>query len=178
MTPKLAAMPTARASRTIAAPADQLWSILSDPYHLPRWWPRVTRVEDVAEGGFTEVMKTRKGKTVRADFEVVTVDEESGTLVWEQRLEGTPFAAVLASSETELRVVPVSVAGELLESGIPGAPAAASEVTIELRQEMTAQPALAIAGRSLIPSMGRRMVRRAAARMIAEALDGLERIGG
>ena len=53
-------MPTARVSRTIAAPPEQLWRILSDPYHLPRWWPRVTRVEDVADGAFTEVMKTRK----------------------------------------------------------------------------------------------------------------------
>ena len=64
-------MPTARASRTIAAPPEQLWRILSDPYHLPRWWPRVTRVEDVVEGAFTEVMKTRRGKTVRADFDLV-----------------------------------------------------------------------------------------------------------
>src|ERR1700753_3639487 len=99
-------MPPARASRRIAAPPEALWEIVRDPYHLPRWWPRVERVEDVAEGAFTEVMKTRKGKTVRADFDVTVSDEQSRTVVWEQRVEGTPFAGVLSSSETELRVGP------------------------------------------------------------------------
>ena len=36
-----AAMPTARRSRTIAAPAEELWEVIGDPHHLPRWWPRV-----------------------------------------------------------------------------------------------------------------------------------------
>ncbi|MCW3031955.1 MAG: Polyketide cyclase/dehydrase [Solirubrobacterales bacterium] len=166
-------MPTARVSRTIAAPCEQLWQIVSDPYHLPRWWPRVTRVEDVADGAFTEVMKTRAGKTVRADFDVVRADEQSGTVVWEQRLDGTPFACVLSSSETELRVAPA--AG--VQGGGLAAPAdAASDVTIEMRQELSGQAAPRIGGRALLPSMGRRMVRRAATKMIEEALDGLERI--
>ena len=38
-------MPTTRRTRTIAAPPDELWSTIADPYHLPRWWPRVDRVE-------------------------------------------------------------------------------------------------------------------------------------
>ncbi len=163
-------MTSARASRTIAAPPEQLWGILSDPYHLPRWWPRVTRVEDVAKDAFTEVMKTRKGKTVRADFDVVRADEGTGTLVWEQRLEGTPFAAVLASSETELHVAPAG-------AGAAADPATdASEVTIELRQEMTGQAV--VAGRRQLPSVGRWMMRRAARRTIEEALTGLEQISG
>jgi len=165
-------MPTARLSRTIPVPPEQLWRILSDPYHLPRWWPRVTRVEDVADGAFTEVMKTRKGKTVRADFDVVRTDEQSGTVVWEQRLDGTPFAGVLSSSETELRVAPAG--GSRGDRSAPGD--AASEVTIEMRQELSGQTAPTIGGRSFLPSMGRRMVRRAATRTIHEALDGLERI--
>ncbi len=168
-------MTVARASRTIAAPPEELWRILSDPHHLPRWWPRVERVEAVRDGAFTEVMRTRKGKTVRADFDLVRSDERSGTVVWEQRLEGTPFGRVLASSETELRIVPAQ-AGE----GGEGSSDAASEVTIELRQEMSreAGPHSTFTGRPLLPSMGRRMLRRAADRMIAEALDGLEQISG
>ena len=157
-------MPTARATRTITSPPEELWRILSDPYHLPRWWPRVERVEDVSGGAFTEVMQTRKGKTVRADFDVVHSDEHTHTVVWQQRLEGTPFAGVLSSSETELRVVPKDGAQ------------AASEVTIELRQELSGSSTPTVGGRALFPSMGRRMVRKAAARMIAEALDGLEQI--
>ncbi len=62
--------PAARRSRTIAAPAAGAVGDARDPHHLPRWWPRVTRVEDVADGAFTEVMKTKKGKLVRADFDV------------------------------------------------------------------------------------------------------------
>src|ERR1700722_19403008 len=97
-------MPSARRSRTIAAPAQQLWDVISDPHHLPRWWPRVTRVEGVEGGAFTEVMKTRKGKTVRADFNLIHADQTAGTVRWDQRTEGTPFARVLLGSETELKL--------------------------------------------------------------------------
>lgn len=158
-------MPTARATRTITSPPEELWRILSDPYHLPRWWPRVERVEAVSGEAFTEVMRTRKGKTVRADFDVVRSDEQTHTVIWEQRLQGTPFAGVLSSSETELRLAPARTAD-------------ASEVTIEMRQELSGSSTATVGGRALFPSMGRRMVRKAAARMIGEALDGLERISG
>ena len=172
-------MPVARASRTIAAPPEELWRVLSDPYHLPRWWPRVERVESVEEAAFTEVMRTRKGKTVRADFDVVRSDEASGTVVWEQRLDGTPFAGVLSSSATELRIAPAPGPAARGAAAQPQAQAQAqaSEVTIEMRQELsdTAAPSLGLRA-SFLPSMGRRMVRRAAARTIAEALDGLEQI--
>jgi uncharacterized protein YndB with AHSA1/START domain len=160
-------MPTARASRKIAAPPQELWRIVSDPYHLPRWWPRVSRVEDVADGAFTEVMKTRKGKTVRADFDLIRADEQAGTVVWEQRLAGTPFAGVLDSSETELRVAPAPASEGARQ---------ASEVTIEMRQELSGQAGSTWRGRSLLPGMGQRMLRRAARRTIDEALQGLERI--
>ncbi len=158
-------MPTAQASRRIAAPAEQLWRIVSDPYHLPRWWPRVERVEDVHAGAFTEVMRTKKGRTVRADFDLVRADEPAGTVVWEQRLAGTPFAGVLSFSETELRVV--------------GA-AEASDVTIQMRQELSGQAPSPDRGEAPAkrrrPSFGGWLLRRAAQRTIKEALDGLEEI--
>jgi uncharacterized protein YndB with AHSA1/START domain len=163
-------MQTARASRRIAAPADELWSIVSDPYHLPRWWPRVERVEDVDGGVFTEVMKTKAGKTVRADFAVVQEEPDSGTLVWRQQLEGTPFAGVLSHSETELHVVALDEAAQ------------ASEVTIELRQELSGRPPVdtqaSAAKRRRSPSLGGWLLRRAASRQIQGALDGLEAISG
>jgi uncharacterized protein YndB with AHSA1/START domain len=169
-------MPTARRSRTIAAPAGDLWDVVSDPHHLPRWWPRVTRVEDVHEGAFTEVMKTRKGKTVRADFDLVLADRAARTVCWAQRIEGTPFAAVLRSSETELRLVAVEGAGAT-------APREATEVTIEMRQELSggraAKPQRGLRSVSRVNlSWGARLVRRAATATIDEALDGLERISG
>jgi uncharacterized protein YndB with AHSA1/START domain len=150
-------MPTARRSRRIAAPAEELWAVISDPHHLPRWWPRVERVEDVHDGAFTEVMRTKKGKTVRADFELLRVEASERTVCWEQILDGTPFAAVLASSETE----------------------AVTEVTIELRQQMSggrAVPSGVRSSRRANLSWGSRLVRKAAAATLDEALDGLERI--
>ena len=146
-------MPTARRSRTIAAPMQQIWELIGDPHHLPRWWPRVTRVEDVEDGAFTEVMRTAKGKFVRADFELVESDEGAGSLRWEQRLEGTPYARLLRSAQTSVRLAP---AGE------------GTSVTIELRQNLG----------GFFPRFGSALVRRAAVATIEEALDGLERISG
>jgi uncharacterized protein YndB with AHSA1/START domain len=167
-------MPTARASRTIAAPLEDLWDVISDPHHLPRWWPRVTRVEDVRDDAFTEVMKTSKGKTVRADFDVVGADARARTVRWEQRIEGTPFAAVLRSSLTELTLVPLAAEGA---SGAGGA-GPATEVTIEMRQVLSGQTGRDGWYTAVLPRVRERMVRRAAAATIAEALDGLQRISG
>jgi uncharacterized protein YndB with AHSA1/START domain len=154
-------VPTARRSRTIAAPVEQLWDLVSDPHHLPRWWPRVTRVEGVEGKAFTEVMRTRKGKVVRADFDVVAKDERARLLTWAQRIQGTPFARVLSSAETDVSLAPAENA---------------TEVTIELRQVLAGySPRFGLlAGFS--PRIGGRMVRRAAERTLDEALDGLERI--
>jgi uncharacterized protein YndB with AHSA1/START domain len=148
-------VPTARRSQTIAAPAQELWELVSDPHHLPRWWPRVERVEDVDGWEFTEVMRTAKGRVVRADFDIVEADAEHGRLLWSQRLRGTPFERLLSSSETELRLEPI-------EGG------ATTHVTIELRQSLT----------GFFPRFGGFMVRRAAGATISEALEGLKRLHG
>jgi carbon monoxide dehydrogenase subunit G len=146
-------VPTARRSRRIATPLQELWEMVCDPHHLPRWWPRVERVEDVDDGAFTELMRTSKGKAVRADFRLVRADEQTHTLTWQQQLEGSPFARVLSSSETE-----VSLQGD----------GEATNVTIELRQKLS----------GFFPRFGGFMVRRAAAATLDEALDGLERVSG
>jgi uncharacterized protein YndB with AHSA1/START domain len=146
-------VPTARRSRTIAAPVEELWEVIGDPHHLPRWWPRVARVEDVEGDAFTEVMKTAKGKVVRADFQLVETDERTRSLIWEQRLAGTPFARLLSSAQTRVSLAQA-------EQG--------TSVTIELRQTLT----------GFFPRFGGFMVRRAAAATLDEALDGLERISG
>jgi uncharacterized protein YndB with AHSA1/START domain len=146
-------VPTARRSRIIAASVEDLWEVICDPHHLPRWWPRVNRVEDVEDGAFTEVMKTAKGKLVRADFRLVRSDERAHSLAWQQQLEGTPFARLLSSAETRVSLEPV---------------ADGTSVTIELRQRLS----------GFFPRFGGFMVRRAAAATLDEALSGLERISG
>lgn len=145
-------------SRPIAAPAGDLWELISDPHHLPRWWPRVTRVENVEAGAFTEVLKTPRGNIVRADFDLIDRDEPGCRLRWAQRVEGTPFARVLKVSETEVR----------LEQSPPSNAAVETVVTIELHQST----------RGFFSKFGGYMIRRAAAATLEEALDGLERIVG
>lgn len=155
--------------------------MIHDPHHLPRWWPRVARVEDVEGDAFTEVMKTAKGKTVRADFTLVEADERARSLRWAQRVEGTPFARVLKSAETEVRLAPAgggpSSSRRPADSGAAAIerrepPAsdvgATTEVTIELHQTLN----------GFLARIGGYLVRRAAAATIDEALDGLERISG
>jgi uncharacterized protein YndB with AHSA1/START domain len=151
------------ASRTIAAPAQQLWEVIVDPHHLPRWWPRVTRVEDVEGDAFTEVMTTRKGTPVRADFDVVARDEAAHVVRWAQRVEGTPFERVLSAAETEVRLTPLATQAE------------ATAVTIELRQVLRG---FVGANMRITPParFGSFMVRRAATATLEEALAGLERI--
>jgi uncharacterized protein YndB with AHSA1/START domain len=147
-------VPTTRLSRTLPASSERVWELVRDPHHLPRWWPRVTRVEDVREDSFTEVLRTAKGHSVRADFRLAQADDQAQRLCWEQELEGTPFARVLKSALTEVTVAPDSPAG--------------SEVTIELRQSLS----------GIFPRLGAHIVRRAARGTLREALDGLERIVG
>jgi uncharacterized protein YndB with AHSA1/START domain len=134
-------------------PAQELWELIADPHHLPRWWPRVERVEDVEDGAFTEVMRTAKGKLVRADYRLLQSEEPGRSLSWEQQLAGTPFARLLSEARTHVTLSP-------LQDG--------TRVTIELHQRLT----------GFFPRFGGFMVSRAAARTLEEALDGLERIGG
>jgi carbon monoxide dehydrogenase subunit G len=149
-------MPTVRRTRTIAMPVDELWQTIRDPHHLPRWWPRVTRVEDVTERAFTEVLRASGGKLVRADFELAECDELARRLRWEQRLEDSPFARLLKSAHTTVSLA----AADRADSQ--------TAVTIELSQTLAGFSA----------RFGSLMVRKAAAATIEEALDGLERIGG
>jgi uncharacterized protein YndB with AHSA1/START domain len=130
-----------------------MWTLIGDPHHLPRWWPRVERVEDVRDGAFTEVMRTAKGKVVRADFELARLDPNTRSLCWQQRLLGTPFERLLTSAETEISLAPMGTG---------------TQVTIELRQTLN----------GFLARIGSFMVRRAAVATVDEALANLERIVG
>lgn len=149
----------------------EVWEVVSDPHHLPRWWPRVSRVEGVQEDAFTEVLVGAKGKTMRADFAVSEL-VAAERVVWTQQLAGTPFAGVLRRAETE---VALAARG-----------GAVTAVTIALRQDLAA-PRLFGLGLGLgvlfskgfdVSRAGGRMVRKAAEQTVEEALDGLERVFG
>jgi uncharacterized protein YndB with AHSA1/START domain len=96
---------TVKRKRTVAAAPDAVWDLVSDPHHLPRWWPQVQRVEEVTGDAWTKVLRTPKGKTVRADY--TRVEWRPPTMiVWRQEVEESPFERLLAEATTELELEP------------------------------------------------------------------------
>jgi uncharacterized protein YndB with AHSA1/START domain len=149
-------MPTVRRSRTVSASPEQVWRVIADPHHMPRWWPLVKRMEGVSGDQFTQVLTTRKGRLVRADFRVVvseapeTGGDTAGRRVWEQEVTGTPFERVLGQAITEVLIEPAE---------------GATRVTIALTQRLRGYS-----------RTGGFMLRRATKAKLGEALDGLERL--
>ncbi|HWM09036.1 MAG TPA: SRPBCC family protein [Solirubrobacteraceae bacterium] len=135
-------------SRTLAAAPEAVWRVLADPRSLARWWPRVERVKGISGEGWTTVLRSERGKAVRADWRL-DGQEAGRRRAWAQEIEGTPFAKVLAERRVEATVEP---AGD------------GARVTIELRQRGTG-----------MARFGRFMLRRAARQELDGALDGLEK---
>ena len=144
-------MPVARSSRTLPASQQELWEIIGDPHHMPRWWPGVDRMEAVESDRFTQVLKTKRGRPVRADFHVVR-SEPPWTRAWAQDVAGTPFERVLSESVIEVRLEPA---------------ADGTEVTIAQQQKLRGYS-----------RTGGFLVRRATGSRLDEALDGLARLVG
>jgi uncharacterized protein YndB with AHSA1/START domain len=146
-------MPRVTRRRTLEAPVADVWKVVSDPYALPRWWPRVSRVEDVdARGGrrsqWTKVLETQHGRGVRADYRCVS-SAEPERYVWEQQLEGSPFAKHLKDSRVD---VELHVAGE-------------GETLVVLTSSQTMRG---------MSRLGGWMMRRGQRDILDAALDGLE----
>ncbi len=116
---------------------------------MPRWWPGVRRMEGVAEDRWTQVFTTKKGRSVRLDFELLD-SEPPSRRAWTQELAGTPFERVLAESVTEV----------VLEPDGTG-----TRVTIVQRQKLRGYS-----------RTGGLLLRRATGAKLDEALEGLERI--
>jgi hypothetical protein len=127
--------------------------VVSDPHHLPRWWPRTRRVENVTgrtpgERSWTQVLETKDGRGIRADYRCVAATP-SEEYVYEQTVEGTPFERFLRAARTEIRIEP--------ENGD-------SRVTLVSDQRLRG-----------LSRLGSPMMRRAIGRTLAEALSGLEK---
>ncbi|MBV9212990.1 MAG: SRPBCC family protein [Actinobacteria bacterium] len=145
-------MPTVVRSRTVPARPEEVWDVISDPYHLPRWWPRVERVEEVTPTAWTNVLRSPRGRIVRADF-TRTASVRPRHLAWRQEVEASPFERVFAEISTEISIEP--------EGG--------GEARVELKAIHR------LRGRS---RFGAFMARRAARRALDQALDGLGRAFG
>lgn len=143
-------------TRTVEAPVAEVWKLVSDPYGLPRWWPRTGRVENVEGSGgrrtrWTMVLETAEGRGVRADYRCIS-SAEGERYVWEQELEGTPFERHLKASKVEIG---------LREKG------GSTEVKIAAVQTLKGMSRL-----------GSPLMRRGQGAIVNEALDGIERALG
>jgi uncharacterized protein YndB with AHSA1/START domain len=146
----------ARVTRTrlVEAAPQEVWKLVSDPYSLPRWWPRTARVENVDDKGggrrarWTKVLETAEGRGVRADFRCVS-SAEGERYVWEQELAGTPFERHLKALQVEVRL-------RERDGG--------TEVSISEEQSLKG-----------MSKLGSPLMRRARGDVLDEALDGLER---
>jgi uncharacterized protein YndB with AHSA1/START domain len=151
-------MPRISRRRMIEATPDAVWSLVSDPYNLPRWWPRTVRVENVEKTAagkrsqWTKVMETAEGRGVRADFRCIS-SAQGERYVWEQQLGETPFDRILRSSVVEVELAPANDG---------------TDVRLTSRQ--------ALRGMS---RLGSPMMRRATRQTLDEALNGIDRaVGG
>lgn len=114
----------------------------------------VKRMEGVAGDEFTQVLITRKGRPVRADFRVLISEppgaggSPAGRRVWKQETEGTPFERVLGEAVTEVVLEPVD---------------GATRVTISLTQGLRGYS-----------RTGGFLLRRATRARLSDALEGLE----
>lgn len=146
-------MPRVTRRRTIAAPLDEVWELVSDPYSLPRWWPRTSRVESVdvkPEGKrsqWTKVLQTAEGRGVRADYRCLS-SARGERYVWEQQLAGSPFERHLRRSVVEI--------GLRAEDG-------GTEVSLTSEQKLRGMSRL-----------GSPMMRGGQGKILESALDGLE----
>jgi len=147
-------VPRVTRRRAVPAPPDEVWELISDPYNLPRWWPRTSRVESVdrKSGGrrsqWTKVLETAEGRGVRADYRCVSA-AEGERYAWEQQLAGTPFARHLRSSKVEIEL--------RAEGGGTAISLSSSQVLRGLSR------------------LGSPMMRGGQRKILDEALDGIER---
>jgi uncharacterized protein YndB with AHSA1/START domain len=144
-------MPRVSRNRTVPAVRRDVWALIADPYNLPRWWPKVMRVEGVVGAGedmqWTKVLGTAEGRGVRADFHC-TASVKPERFGWEQDVEGTPF-------ERHLRRY--AVEATLTEAD------GRTEVVLAASQTLRG-----------LSRLGSPMMRRGQRSLLEEALDGLE----
>jgi uncharacterized protein YndB with AHSA1/START domain len=145
-------MPRVTRKRTVSVPAAEIWELVSDPYNLARWWPKVLRVESVEGEGvdarWTKVLGTAEGRGVRADFRCNEF-AEGERYGWEQLIPGTPFERHLRRYEVEV---------VLADEGD------GTQVSLNASQTLRG-----------LSRLGSPMMRRGQGALLDEALDGIER---
>jgi uncharacterized protein YndB with AHSA1/START domain len=93
-----------RRSRLLRASRDDVWEVVADPWHQPRWWPRTVRVESVRRDGWTSVLAAeRSGRNIRADWRVES-NQQPVQRRWAQEIQGTAFERIFVRNAIEARL--------------------------------------------------------------------------
>lgn len=109
-------MPSVTRKREFAAPPEKVYDLVADPRRQAGWWPRVTRVEDVAgrpgaeRTRWTNVLQADSGRLLRLDYRC-TQANRPGRYEWEQELEGTAFEKHLDRQAVLVTIDPSSGGG-------------------------------------------------------------------
>jgi Polyketide cyclase / dehydrase and lipid transport len=122
--------------------------VVSDPRSLPEWWPGVERVEEATPEAWTKLLRSSKGKLLRADF-TRTEFQPPRALAWRQELDESPFERFMSESTTRVSL-------DAPASGTTG---------VELR---------AVRRLRGLARLGWPLVRRATRRQLAQALSCLD----
>jgi uncharacterized protein YndB with AHSA1/START domain len=145
-------VPEVTRERTVRATRDAVWQLVSDPFAFPRWWPHVVRVEDASPDAWTKVLRTERGRTVRADYTLVDSDPPR-RITWRQELEESPFERIFSSAVTGIDIAEDTGGG--------------TRVALTSSEKLRGRYKL-----------GGFVVRRAARRRLDDALTGIERAVG
>jgi uncharacterized protein YndB with AHSA1/START domain len=144
-------VPTIRREEVLAAAPEAVWAVVAEPSRLAQWWPGVTRVEEASPQAWTTVMTSPRGKTLRSDFTLLEA-EPPRRLVWRHEVEESPFERIMSDSRVQV----------LLEPDGEG-------TRVELAQRIRLRG---------FARFGVLQVRRATARTLRGALEGLGRLVG
>ncbi len=75
-------MPTTRRRRTLDAPPDAVWAVITDPHHLPRWWPLVDSEHERRHRFAQELAGSPFERLLRSsEIEIALEPADGGTLV-------------------------------------------------------------------------------------------------
>lgn len=102
-------LPAVTRSRELNASPEAVYDLVSDPRRQAGWWPRVTRIEDVAGRPGTErtrwtaVLQAESGRLLRLDYRC-TDARRPDRYEWEQELEGGPFEKHLARQAVRVSI--------------------------------------------------------------------------
>ncbi len=138
-------------AREVAAPPEKVWGLVNDPERLPAWWPGLQRVEEATPATWTKVLRSPKGKTIRADYTRLE-GRPPRWLVWRHEVSESPFERLLSESLLEFRMD---------DTG------GGTRVAITARHKPRG-----------FARLGWLQLRLAAGRQLDEALEGLQRVLG